>query len=44
MKADFHGKMKPKIQLGEYGYEGNHAEIILQQFLNESKNDRGNEK
>lgn len=31
--SDFHGKMKPKIQLGEYGYEGNHAEIILQQFL-----------
>ena len=31
--SDFHGKMKPKIQMGEYGYEKDDGEDILQAFL-----------
>ena len=31
--SDFHGKMKPKIRMGEYGYEKDDEEEILQAFL-----------
>ena len=31
--SDFHGKMKPKIRMGEYGYEKDDGEDILQAFL-----------
>ena len=31
--SDFHGKMKPKIRMGEYGYEKDDGEEILQAFL-----------
>lgn len=32
--SDFHGKMKPKIRMGEYGYEKEDGEEILEAFLN----------
>lgn len=31
--SDFHGKMKPKIRMGEYGYEKDDGEEILHTFL-----------
>lgn len=31
--SDFHGKMKPKIKMGEYGYQGNQSDAILEAFL-----------
>ena len=31
--SDFHGKMKPKIRMGEYGYEKEDGEELLQAFL-----------
>ena len=35
--SDFHGKHKPSIEMGEYGYDGNESDIILEKFLNQLK-------
>lgn len=34
--SDFHGKHKPSIEMGEYGFKGDHTEIITT-FLNKLK-------
>lgn len=38
--SDFHGKHKPSISMGEYGYEGEEKEQYLNAFLQKLKNQK----
>ena len=35
--SDFHGKLKPSIQMGDFGEEVIHSDMILNRFLDALK-------